>query len=89
MVIACLNINSLVAHIDELRIFINNTKIDILCINEAKLDQTISDHGFCLPGFDRKDRRLNGRHGGGVCIYVRFTLNFKICNDYNQKFLKI
>ena len=90
MVIACLNINSLVAHIDELRIFITNTKIGILCINETKLDQTISDHEVCLPGFDiiRKDRRVNGRHGGGVCIYVRANLNFKIRNDSQSEILE-
>ena len=67
--IACLNINSLVAHIDG-----------ILCINETKLDKTISDHEVCLPGFDiiRRDRSVNGRHGGGISIYVRANLNFKI-----------
>lgn len=61
MVIACLNINSLVAHIDELRIFINSARIDILCINETKLDQTIFDHEVCLSGFDiiRRDRSVN------------------------------
>ena len=51
MVVACLNINSLVAHIDELRIILDSTEIDILCINETKLDQTIGDHEVCLPGF--------------------------------------
>ena len=30
MVSACLNINSLIAHIDELRIFISCIKIDVL-----------------------------------------------------------
>ena len=38
LVMACPNINSLLAHIDELRITMYNTKIDILCINETKLD---------------------------------------------------
>ena len=80
MVIVCLNINSLVAHIDELRIYINSARIDILCINETKLDQTIFDHEVCLPGFDiiRRDRSVNGRYGGGVCIYIRSNLNYKI-----------
>lgn len=36
LVMVSLNINSLISHIDELRIYINNTKIDILCINETK-----------------------------------------------------
>ena len=32
LVMACLNINSLLAHIDALRITTYSTKIDILCI---------------------------------------------------------
>lgn len=68
-----LNINSLAGHIDELRIFMSSTQIDILCINETKCDSTISDHEICLPGFEliRRDRLINGRRGGGVCIYIR------------------
>ena len=32
----------------------------------------------CLPGFElvRRDRFVNGRRGGGVCIYIRSNLNF-------------
>ena len=35
------------------------------------------------PGYDvvRKDRENNGRHGGGVCIYVRSSINFQIRAD--------
>ena len=41
---ACLNINSLVSHIDDLRVFMGQFKdIDILAINETKLDATIKD----------------------------------------------
>ena len=43
LVIACLNINSLTAHIDELRVFMEDSKIDILAVNESKLDDTIND----------------------------------------------
>ena len=56
---ACLNINSLVSHIDDLRIFMSQSKgIDILAINETKLDSTIKDNEVHLPGYDvvRKDR---------------------------------
>ena len=69
-----------VGHIDELRIFMSSTQIliDILCINETKCDSTISDYEICLPGFEliRRDRPINGRRGGGVCIYIRSNLNF-------------
>ena len=81
---ACLNINSLVSHIDDLRIFMSQSKgIDILAINETELDSTIKDNEVHLPGSDvvRKDRENNGRHGGGVCIYVRSNINFQIRAD--------
>ena len=38
LVIAALNINSLVAHIDKLRVFMSSSEIDILVINETKLN---------------------------------------------------
>ena len=82
---ACLNINSLHAHIDELRI-----TIDILCINETKLHSAISDQEVCLPGFElvRRDRNINGRNGGGVCIHIRCNLNFQMRDDLNSKILE-
>lgn len=81
--IACLNINSLSAHIDELRVFMDNSKVDILSINETKLDSSIMDSEIHLPGYDvvRLDRKLNGRNGGGVCIYLRSNLNFRTRED--------
>ena len=80
---ASLNINSLLAHIDDLRVFIDNSNIDILAINETKLDFSIDDYQVYLTGFDiiRKDRLHNGRSGGGVCIYLRSSLNFRIRED--------
>jgi hypothetical protein len=40
-VMASLNINSLTAQIDEVRIFTHDTNIDILAINETKLDASV------------------------------------------------
>jgi exonuclease III len=82
---ASLNINSLTAHIDEVRIFTHDTNIDILTINETKLDASVNSNEVNLPGYEiiRKDRYINGRHGGGViCIYVRSNLKFKVRNDF-------
>ena len=70
---ASLNINSLLAHIDELRLLVHDSNIDVLTINETKLDATVSDNDIHIPGYEviRKDRNINGRNGGGVCIYIR------------------
>ena len=83
LVIASLNINSLWAHIDELRIFISNTKIDILAINETKLDPSVKNNEIHLPGFEivRKDLTNNGRNGGGVCIYIKNNINYTLRED--------
>ena len=40
--LAALNISSIPGHIDELRIFMNSKCIDILAVNETRLDHTIS-----------------------------------------------
>ena len=86
MAIASLNINSLLSHIDERRVFISCSKVDILIINESKLDSTIHDNELYLPGFEivRRERRVNGRKEGGVCIYLRTNLNFRIREDLNS-----
>ena len=78
-----LNINSLLAHIDDIRVFRSYSKIDVLAINETKLDSSVHDNEILLPGFEiaRKDRIVNGRNGGGVCIYLRNNLNFNIRSD--------
>ena len=91
LAIACLNINSLPAHIDDLRVFMVNSKIDILCINETKLDSTVMDGEIHLPGYEivRLDRKLNGRNGGGVCIYLRSNLNYRIRVDLSSEDLEI
>jgi exonuclease III len=89
MAIACLNINSLIADIDELRIFISNAKIDILCVNETKFDPSINDREVYLAGYEivRRDRNVNGRNGGRgggggyVCIYIRSNINYQVKDD--------
>ena len=60
-----------------------DSKIDILAINESKLDNTIKDHEVYLPGYEivRRDRQINGRQGGAVCFYLRSNLNFKVCEE--------
>ena len=73
LVMASLNVNSLLAHIDERKIFTSANALDVLIINETKLDRAIDNQEVNIPGYEiiRNDRKINGRKGGGVCIYVR------------------
>ena len=74
---AFLNIVSLPKKIDEIRYSMSNKHIDLIGFSETRLDSNISDNVIDLDGYDivRKDR---SRNGGGVCIYVRSSINYKI-----------
>ena len=75
---ASLNITRLLKNLDELRILLANNYIDVLAINKTRLDSSISDCELFIPGYEifRRDRSINGRHGGGVYFYVRSTINY-------------
>ena len=55
--------------------FVDDNPLDILAVNETKLDSSIPDSQVCLSGYSciRNDRT---RSGGGVCIYIRNTIIF-------------
>ena len=86
--IAHLNIRSLIAHIEEFRIYIKTRNFDIISINETMLDYTISDHEISVPGCDfvQNDRH---RNGGGVVLYIRNSINFKIRHDLMMDSLEL
>lgn len=49
--ITALNIGSLPAHIDELRVYMGAQTFHIQEINEARLDETISNGEVFIPGY--------------------------------------
>ena len=75
--IANLNVNSLMKHLDE---HLSNKALDILAINESKIDNQISNDEIHIHGFNiiRKDRN---RFGGGVVLYIRDTISFSDRKD--------
>ena len=62
---------------------LQNLNIDILCVSETWLDQTICDSHVAIHGYQitRCDRTYNGY--GGVAIYVRDTITFQVRHDIN------
>ena len=77
---AFLNIVSLPKKIDEIRHFMSNKTIDLIAFNDTQLDSSFTDNLIHLDDYDiiRKDR---SRNGGGVCIYLRSSMNYKIRSD--------
>ena len=77
---AFLNIVSLLAKIEEIRYSMSNNLIDLIAFNETRLESNITNNMIHLNDYDliRKDR---SRNGGGVCIYLRSSINYRIRND--------
>lgn len=50
--------------------------VDILAINETRLDSSIQNGEVSIPGYtlERKDKN---RNGGGVALYIRDSINYK------------
>ena len=74
--IFCLNVNSLMKHLDEIRILVDEKTPHILCLNETKTDGSIADDDVDIEDYalNRTDRNC---FGGGVSIYVHKSIRFK------------
>ena len=74
--IAHLNVNGLRSKLDFVKILLFQEKFDILCLNETKIDSTVSDSDIAVPGYllHRLDRTA---HGGGTLIYYAKSLDVK------------
>ena len=70
-------------HIDEIRILLADKCLDVLAIQETKLDvfNNNSDFYICSYKLIRRDRLSNG--GGGICFYIKSTINFSVRTDLN------
>ena len=75
-----LNIASLLKHLNELRIFVEEEKPHIIGINETRLDNMINDSEIEIDGYEvmRWDR---DRNVGGVALYVHKSLDVTIRQD--------
>ena len=71
-----ININSILSHIDELRILAEEYQPHIIGINETKLDDLILDNELRIYGYQVIIRKDRNRHGGGVAFYVKDGLEF-------------
>ena len=82
VVIGTLNINSLAPKFDQLREVVGNN-LDILAIQETKLDASFPVQQFALAGYSEPYRIDRNRDGGGVLIYVRDDIPSKLLSKHN------
>ena len=66
--------------IEQLSYVCRTLNIDVLIISESKLYENIPNNLITIPGYHeplRHDRDINGRHGGGVLMYISESLPFQ------------
>ena len=86
--IASLNINSHLRYIDEFRMTIPNLEVDVLAINETKIDHFDTDSEIKIPGYDVIRRDYN-RFGVEVVVYIREVYSFSERKDLNLDCLEM
>ena len=88
MKLAAINVVSIPKHHDQLTMLLLNKSIDILAINETRLDKQIMDSEVDIDGYHiiRRDRN---RSGGGVALYIRSSLNYKVRHEIDPFDLEI
>ena len=88
MVIASLNINSLLRHHDELSNFLFERGIHILALNETKLDSKICKDLLKIENYkiERCDRN---REGGGIALYIKDSIKYHVRKDLPEKSLEL
>ena len=81
--LASLNVNKLSTHIDEIRILLAGKCLDVLAIQETKLDVANNNSDFYICGYEliRRDRLSDA--GRGICFYIKSTINFSVQTDLN------
>ena len=80
-----LNTRSLLHKLDELREKLK--AFDVIVFSETWLDSATSDSMLNWKDFQlvRRDREeMRNKKGGGVCIYIRSTIDFEIIHAYDE-----
>ena len=86
LLIGYLNINSLRNKIGCLQVLLDKASLDILCIDETKLDASFPDHLFQLADYQFPPfRRDRNSLGGGKMVFIRQGLISKRLETFETK----
>ena len=70
IIIGTLNINSIPNKLNQLKSIVQKN-IDILVINETKLDESFPTAQLLIDGYSKPFRKDRNKHGGGIFIYFK------------------
>ena len=88
MIIASLNVNSLLSHHDDIALLVKEQGIHFLALNETKIDKNCSSESLYIEGYkiERLDRN---RNGGSVAFYIRDSFKYIFRKDAPTSSLEI
>ena len=80
---AAINVRSILPKIEEIRLLLSLTSLDVLTVCETWLDNSVSDTEISVSGYSivRKDRN---RHGGGVLMFLKEGIKFELVSLSSQ-----
>ena len=82
IIVSHLNINSIRNKFDDLKLVIDEN-VDILCIAETKIDESFPTAQFILPGYHKPYRLDITDKQGGLLVYIKSHLSFKLLSIHN------
>ena len=82
VILANLNINSIRNKFSSLQELVSNN-IDVLVIEETKLDDTFPEGCFTIPGYKNPFRKDRDVHGGGIMVFIREDIPSRKLDMFN------
>ena len=82
------NVRSLSGKVDELSVIANINDIDIICITETWLTDTIPDSTVSLQNFNMFRNDRTSSVGGGVCAYINSKIKVRRIYDFENSFIE-
>ena len=81
VIIGLQNVTSLNSKFDGIKCIIPGN-IDVMIFVETKLDDSFPTSQFSMDGFVKPFRRDRNKFGGGILIYVREDIPYKLLNNF-------
>lgn len=75
------NCQSLMAHLDEFRLYFMSEDYHIICMSETWLRPAVADAMVVLPGYALHRYDREGRLGGGVAFYLSDALRATVLDS--------
>ena len=82
IVLSYINVNSIRNKLDDLKLLLEKS-LDIICISETKLDETLPTVQFAIEGFSKPYRLDVTTNSGDLLFYVKAKLPSKLIRFYN------